>query len=211
VAPDEDDRDLYLLAVDGSAPEGLRTGEGRQEGGSFSPTGGSFVWSAALGDAELDIYSGDADAPVRLTDRPERDAAAQWSPDGSTILFRRVTDGFSQLWTMAPDGSGQVQLTTAPANHYDPRWSPDGRQIAFSTDIRGSMDVGVMAADGSDAVLLTDHPAEDEFPTWTSDGEMLAFQTSRWGGPTVWLMHADGSDPSALLTQQPSGYPMFAP
>ncbi len=212
VAPGSgDDRDLYLVPVDGSAPELLRGGEGRQEGGSFSPTDGSLVWSQALGDAELDVYGGTTDAPIQLTDRPEREASAQWSPDGSTILFRRVTDGHSQLWTMAPDGSDQVQLTTDPADHYDPRWSPDGSRIAFTSNTGGDMEVWVMAADGSDPVALTDHPADDEFPTWTSDGEMLAFQSSRWGGPTIWLMRADGSDASTLIGESPSGYPMFAP
>jgi hypothetical protein len=206
-----DDRDLYLLAVDGAAPELLRGGEGRQEGGSFSPVDDSFVWSAAFGDGELDVYGGTADAPIQLTGRPEREASAQWSPDGSTILFRRVTDGFSQLWTMAPDGSDQVQLTTDEADHYDPRWSPDGSRIAFTADAGGDMEVWVMASDGSDPTPLTDHPANDEFPTWTSDGKLLAFQSSRWGGPTIWLMRADGSDASSLIGESPSGYPMFSP
>jgi hypothetical protein len=206
-----DDRDLYLVSADGGAPELLRGGEGRQEGGSFSPTDGSLVWSQALGDGELDVYGGTTEAPVQLTDRPEREASAQWSPDGSTILFRRVTDGYSHLWTMAPDGSRQVRLTTAQADHYDPRWSPDGSRIAFTSNDGGDMEVWVMAADGSDPAPLTDHPADDEFPTWTSDGEMLAFQSSRWGGPTIWLMRADGSDASTLIGEAPSGYPMFAP
>lgn len=205
-----DDRDLYLLPVDGGAPELLRGGEGRQEGASFAADG-SLVWSQAFGDGELDVYAGTTDAPVRLTDRPEREASAQWSPDGSTILFRRVTDGFSQIWAMAADGSDQVQLTTDRADHYDPRWSPDGSRIAFTSDAGGDMEVWVMAADGSDPAPLTEHPADDEFPTWTGDGEMIAFQSSRWGGPTIWLMRADGSDASTLIGESPSGYPMFAP
>ena len=213
VAVADGDVDAWLFPIDGSAPTPLVTGPGKQDGATISPDGSMLAYISNDGLPEYDIFTRPlaGGASTQLTDFEGRDASPQWSPDGSRLLFRRATDGLSDIWVMNSDGTGQVRLTDNGAGNFDPRWSPDGSQILFTTNLLGNYDIGSMNADGSAQRLLTDHPADDEYPTWSEDGSYIVFQSSRYGGPTLWLMLADGSAASLLVAEQPAGYPMFAP
>ncbi len=84
-----------------------------------------------------------------------------WSPDGSTILFRthpgeglNGSSGYgANLYTIHPDGTGLRQLTDiATSEHVLPGSdSPDGRFIVFETSASamGAPDVFVMNVDGT--------------------------------------------------------------
>lgn len=210
---DGEESDVHMLSlVDGSTEAVLHT-PAREDGLVFSADMSKAAFIADADGADYDIYLQDlvADELTRLTDHPERDASPQFSPDGSRIVFRRVTDGVSDIWVMNADGSEQRQLTDNGADNYDPRWSPDGDRIAFTLDFGSNYDIGVMNADGSGQTLLTTHPADDEFPSWSSDGSVIAFQSTRHGGLTLWLMKADGTAASELTGLAPVGYPMFSP
>ena len=86
-----------------------------------------------------------------------------WSPDGSTILFRthpgEDLNGSSglgaNLYTIHPDGTGLRQLTHFPASDrvLPGSYSPDGRLIVFETTagaVGGAPDVFVMNSDGTE-------------------------------------------------------------
>lgn len=213
VAVADGDVDGWLFPIDGSAPTPLVTGPGKQDGVSISPDGRTLAYISDAGLPEYDIFTrGVAGGEsTRLTEHEGRDASPQWSPDGARILFRRATDGVSDIWVMNADGTEQARLTDNGAGNFDPRWSPDGGQVLFTSNLGGDYDIWIMDAAGSDQRLLTDHPADDEYPTWSEDGSYIVFQSSRYGGPTIWLMLADGSAASLLVSEQPAGYPMFAP
>jgi Tol biopolymer transport system component len=213
VTAGDEDVDAWLVPVDGRPATPLVTGAGKQDGATISPDGSTLAYISNDGLPEYDIFTRPTagGSATRLTDHEGRDASPQWSPDGTQLLFRRATDGVSDIWIMNADGSDQRRLTENGAGNFDPRWSPDGSRVLFTSNLGGDYDIWVMNADGTDQRLLTDHPADDEYPTWSSDGAYIAFQSSRYGGPTIWLMRADGSDASLLVAEQPTGYPMFAP
>jgi|GEM_PF-6033071 len=212
-AVSDGDVDSWLVPLGDSAPTVLATGPGKQDGANLSPDGRTLAYISNDGLPEYDIFSRPlaGGTATQLTDHAGRDASPQWSPDGSQLLFRRATDGVSDIWLMSADGTEQVRLTDNGGSNYDPRWSPDGDHVLFTSDLGGDTDIWMMNADGTEQRLLTDHPANDEYPTWNIDGSLIAFQSSRYGGPTIWLMRADGSDASLLIGAQPVGYPMFAP
>ncbi len=84
----------------------------------------------------------------KVTGAPGYDREADWSPDGSRIVFVRVTglgdeaeDSLcAYIWTINPDGSNPQQLTDCmPHDGYAsffPTWSPDGEWIAFTRSTR---------------------------------------------------------------------------
>lgn len=44
--------------------------------------------------------------PQQLTDGPQADLRANWTPDGTRIVFERVEGEQRRLWTIQPDGQG---------------------------------------------------------------------------------------------------------
>jgi dipeptidyl aminopeptidase/acylaminoacyl peptidase len=210
----DDDTDVFRAAADGSGVEPVIVGPGRQEGGDVSPDGESIAFIDNSGGGEYEIRVAPSDGSSlgeAITDHPERDATPRWSPDGSMILFRRVTDGVSEIWVMGADGSDPRRVVDTGGPTYDPRWTPDGAGILFTTEAGGSMDIWTAALDGSGARQLTTHPGAEEYPTFSRDGRFIAFMSDRMGVPTTWIMNADGSDASLLASISPAGYPAFAP
>ncbi|MDQ2691800.1 MAG: hypothetical protein M3Y68_07210 [Chloroflexota bacterium] len=129
--------------------------------------------------SEGDVYTMNADGSDRrrLTDHPDEDFDAVWSPDGTQIAFRSHRDGNEEVYVMNADGSAQTNLTQSRGADYSPAWSPDGSRIAFasSRDKGGGLDIWVMNADGSDPRRITDERGIQEYPGWSPDGQRLVF------------------------------------
>ncbi len=63
--------------------------------------------------------------PTRLTNNPELDLDAAWSPDGTKIAFMSGRDGPLEIYVMNAEGRGPVNLTTNPAgSDAGPSWRP---------------------------------------------------------------------------------------
>jgi Tol biopolymer transport system component len=146
-------------------------------------------------------------APVRAIGSTRSELNAQFSPDGSRIVFESMRSGTQELWVADQDGRNALQLTSWNGSlGGTPAWSPDGQSIAF--DLRnedGRGDVYVMAARGGAPVRLTDHPADDLVPSWSRDGQSIYFASTRTGTYQIWRMSARGGDP-VQVTQHGGTY-----
>lgn len=189
------------VAADGGDPE-MITGDWVVSQPDFSPDGDRLVVVKADGDYEsagpeataLWVIGTDgieATEPVELTSGDVLDEDPDWSPDGTTIAFVRITldtgdDGFDQhLMTLPAEGGEPRALVDAMVSREmldEPAWSPDGTRLAY---IRGVYDqatddtttaVWTMAADGSDAAELVALPYADDV-TWHPDGTSLLVAT----------------------------------
>jgi WD40-like Beta Propeller Repeat len=123
-----------------------------------------------------------------------------WSPDGSSILYRRdVHNRFGHgLWIVSADGASKSQVgpqaPNAIVDSYDePEWSPDGRWIAFTNRFR----IWLMSIDGAQIKRLTHGPASDHSPSFSPDGSRIAFVRSR--------SEPDGTGERALLSMDLDG------
>ena len=46
------------------------------------------------------------------------------------IAYTHLTDGFWQIWTMAPDGSNKKQVTDTPVDKRTPSWAENSEKIS---------------------------------------------------------------------------------
>jgi hypothetical protein len=130
-----------------------------------------------------------------LTKSLEGEAApADWSPDGTKIVFTRYVPGTgwpgtANIWVMNADGTGQHQVFGDGTTNGSPVWSPDGMKILFGASVWnefGQLDsvVRMMDADGTDMV----------------EG------ANQWGSwqPCTPTTGCDFTPPNTLLDQKPA-------
>lgn len=111
-----------------------------------------------------------------------------FSPDGTRIAYRKVTDtpGFSwdlttgrrnsEVFVANVDGSNEVNLSNNAGFDGWPVWSPDGTQIVFASNRAGPANVGqlyVVNADGAGLRQITSGPWGHVQPAWSSDGRRI--------------------------------------
>jgi Tol biopolymer transport system component len=139
----------------------------------------------------------------QVTDGPDADSDAAWSPDGRRVAFTRMVGLNIDIYVVDADGANLRRLTDHPGYDRGPTWSPDGSRIAFSSDRDGNYNLYIMDADGSNLTPLTDHPATDDSPDWSPDGCRIAFVSGRdhWPESHIYIVNVDGSN----LTQLTEG------
>jgi Tol biopolymer transport system component len=160
-------------------------------GSSGEQPAGHFVFSgdfATPNASRLFVIGADGKGLHKVTPGLARvgEGDADWSPDGSRIVFDRTYDCAASLgscfalWVVNADGSAEERLTPEEAQGVTdalaPTWSPDGRRIAYVllNDRSEASDVWVMDADGSAQRRLT-HVGDAEEPAWAPDGRGIAF------------------------------------
>jgi Tol biopolymer transport system component len=190
---------------------------------SWSPDGRSIALSGGPNSKEnpSDIYAVNADGTDmrKLVAMPGEEDIADWSPDGTQIVFDHTSsdDPTPQIYVAPVSGGAPTLLVD---NGSTPSWSPDGRWIAFSRDkgLVGATSIWVVHADGSDAHRV----ADGEWAVgWSPDGSHLAVFRSETtsldgtrdrryaivdiGTGEVQTLDVDALDTAELLFQWPAG------
>jgi dipeptidyl aminopeptidase/acylaminoacyl peptidase len=116
-------------------------------------------------------------------------ADPQISPDGSQVVFTRVTvndkqeDYETSLWTVPARGGEEPRRLTSGTRDSSPRWSPDGKHVAFARAIERDgkpqpAQIYLLTLDGGEARPITDLPRGANSPVWSPDGKRIAFASA---------------------------------
>ena len=114
------------------------------------------------------------------------DQTADWSPDGSLILYPDHSGSQRHLATVPASGGRFDLISTGRAVVGDGTWSPDGRSIAFKRlngplgildpTSNANYELWLMNSDGSGRHRLVTLPSLNaEAPEWSPDGTKIAF------------------------------------
>lgn len=145
---------------------------------AVQPRGSGIVFASTRdgGDWDLFVMDSDGSGLVQLTANAESDRNANWSPDGTRIVFESDRDGDDDIYVMNADGSGVVQLTDDPDQDIRPDFSPDGGRIAFTSNRDANPEIWLMNPDGSalQQVTFTDGLINTD-PSWSPDGSRIVF------------------------------------
>jgi Tol biopolymer transport system component len=180
--------------------------------GSGEPQGRiAFVSFRNGGKRDIYIVNADGSGLVNISNSADTDDYdADFSPDGSQIVFTSDREGSANLYLMKADGTDVRRLTREMGGDISAKWSPDGKRIAFSR----SGALMVMSADGSDAVRLFEPEPEKTaalcragsfFGDWSPDGQRLVYyaaSVSR-GIAQVCTIKPDGSDIQVVVSDPP--------
>ena len=187
---------------------------------SANNTNGRIAWGQFIPYTGFGIFSVEPNgSDLRQLTFPDPgafdDSHANWSPDGSRIIFERdyTDDQAWQIFRVNADGHGLIQLGDCTGDCLSdafPAYSPDGKKIAFIRFIgpvradnnATSGGVWIMNANGSNPMQITqlDLPTvtENYTPNWSPDGRRLVFTQANLvaeplGRQAVFVANVDGS------------------
>lgn len=162
-------RFIYTMLADGSDVVKVSTRRDSQRP-DWSPLGNQIVYEVG-GDIYLsDLTSG---TEVNLTNSPEKDEQARFSPDGSRIAWLRGEGDAAEVYVMNVDGSNASQVTRGgKVRGVD--WSVDGRLFSVWEHPEGTCINCVYTTDGKDLQEAGGKGAIQQFlPFWTDAGDRV--------------------------------------
>jgi len=98
---------------------------------------------------------------------------ASFSPDGSSILHRRIDGAKSQIFVMNADATNDHNISGENTLDGWPAWSNDGKHVVFSRRVNDRFQLFVMNRDGSGVRQLTDASGEFVNPRWSPSGTKI--------------------------------------
>ncbi len=175
-----------------------------------------ILYARGSGQGFEDVYvmNDDGTNIVRLTNQTDFDEYADWSPDGTKIVYTSVggnPGGAKQIWIMNTDGTNKHKIN----NEYgiQPAWSPDGTRIAFKC-FKGGANICLMNVDGTNLKQLTFETGPDTHdPDWSPDSNKIVYASKKDGDFEIYVMDADGSNKTQLTTNVgiDDNYPRWSP
>ena len=165
---------IFTMHPDGTGAARIpHTGGGDQPSWAPDSRRIAFTNTVATPGPALEIVDTSSGAVSPLTSGAS-DRYPAWSPDGTSIAFRRLdpTGQGREVWTIAPDGSGASNLSGvlgAPARSAS--WSPDSKGIVFVSyrDADHNQEIWLGSRDGSSpAQQLTFTTWSNEEPRWAN-------------------------------------------
>lgn len=163
--------DIWVMHVDGTHRHKLIHTCGNDWEASYSPNGGQILFTRVhcSYDASVAVMNGNGSDLHDLTTRPGDDEAgwADYSPDGSKIVYARDRGYRLGIWLMNSDGSDQHELTPpATSEAAFPAFSPNGHKVVFANGDRRRGGIYVMKSDGGDLHRVPRGFADGTRPTW---------------------------------------------
>ena len=163
-----------------------------------------FVMLSLVGsETQSDIFVMDNNGEniINLTQTPEVEMSASWSPDGGQIVFDRlVGEGEVAIFIMEADGQNPQRLTFEPGLNFTPSWSPDGNKIAFLSDRNGASRIYTMDTNGQNVQQIAHNQREiDGPPVWSPDGRGLAFMSQDNQGWGLYVTDPQGHNENLIV------------
>ena len=165
--------------------EGAESESWRTLGGALR---GRIVWSSnRSGNHELYLLALPGETTQQLTEHPNVDFGARFSPDGKAIVFMRsrrewVSFRETDAWDVMLLELDSGRESRLARRGYHPTWGPGGRSVVFA---RGNRVVELDLESGDertllDSEVLTEGRAMGD-PELHADGSKLAVSVGRYG------------------------------
>jgi len=187
--------EVFAMPVRGGKANRLTDSPAVEHGLSWSPDNKKLLFVSDRNGFE-DLYVLESDDPdtndltratkfktKALTNTPEAEFGASFTPDGNRIAFIRG----GKLWTLKPDGTDEKVLVDQQ-QVFDYDWSPDGKWIVYSkADGSFASELYLMPTDGSKPpVNITRYATMNADVSWGAN--KIAFLGQRRTGTAVHIL-----------------------
>ena len=190
-------RDLYMMDYDGENIRRLTHHKSLVLSPSCSKDGSKIVFNSdKVWDQDLYVINLYPRYKEKRISKPYKlDQSAEWSPDGSKIVFSLDGD----IAVVNSEGKGLRKLTRGRAIDVSPTWSADGSKIAFVSDRAGSPNIYVMSAAGKNVRRVTKGGYNTD-PSWSPNPKVnkIAYVKVEKAGVNIFSIRADGSGEQRL-------------
>lgn len=152
---------------------------------------------------------------------------ADWSPDGTALVFQGFEYGLHLVSVNVSTGTAGTPVLLRAGYWYNPSWSPDGTKIVANGSDDGSVDIIAVfdAATGATPLTFGAAPDRNLDPQWSPDGSRIAFSgpvtvtSSSRNGKTssttyqeIFLINSDGTEVTQLThLNSYSSFPTWSP
>ncbi|MBN2699694.1 MAG: S9 family peptidase [Bacteroidales bacterium] len=116
---------------------------GRLSDVQVSPSGDKILYGVTYysieqngSNRELFVMQTDGSGKVQLTETPQRESNAVWTPDGKKIVYLSPASGNTQAWMMNPDGTGKKQVSNIGGGINSLSISPAGDKVYYTKDVK---------------------------------------------------------------------------
>lgn len=223
VRADDDGRDIFILATDGTSDERLLQGRSQDAYPLWTPDGRGILFvsdrSGTPGLWLASVVAGKLQGPPQIVNKDIGTIRPQSiSRDGTLLYQLQAGDIDVYMARLSPDGTvmpGSIARAAGSflASNSDPVWSSDGRSMAYvsrrrSTGPRQNALVIRSLDTGEERELWPDVPGFVQ-PQWSPDGgSFLIWTADRLGAGGGWQI--DATTASTLKTFGPIRTPKWA-
>ena len=161
-----------------------------------------YLFDQEILGSDIFVMDNNGENIINLTQSPEMEMSASWSPDGGQIVFdREVGEDEIAIFIMEAAGQNPQRITFEPGRNFSPSWSPDGNKIAFLSDRNSTSGIYTMDTDGQNVQQIAhNQPKFDGPPVWSPDGRWLAFMSGDdQGGRGLYVTNPQGHNENLIV------------
>ncbi len=187
---------------------------------AWNPTGTMLAYATCGANSRLfviDLATGKSRAIAGPT-RNVSYSSPVFMPDGNTIVFGRLGENGTDLYTIGIAGGETPRRLTVGRGVENslPAPSPDGRRIVYVGNGTGHPELYIMDADGTNVDVLTNYEESDRNyrsdPDWSPDGRLIAYQERLPNGRfQLKTIKPNGYTPKTLTDLGQNEQPSWAP
>jgi serine/threonine-protein kinase len=165
---------------------------GRLSNPRYSPDGRRVLVDLISGErTDVWIYDIESGAAQRVTSEGTLNQRAEWTPDGTRVLFRSNRGGRkTTIWWQPADGSGTAQELVASKGKaiFEGVLTPDGRTVVYRTGTVGLADIWYRNLAGDTAAHgIATTPFTEWAPRVSPDGRWIAYVSDESGTYEVYV------------------------
>lgn len=186
---------------------------------AVSPDGNQLAFTTyRYGGWKIALANIDGSNVRRVTKDGEYAYDPHFSPDGKSLVYRRIVPSGGAYWRgqadvfrINLDGTGNRNISnTAKDGDRKAAYSPDGQWIifdSFKNNDGKALWIMKMKPDGSQLQRIKGDSQWMFAPSWSADGQWIAhLRTDTEDHVDVWVMRADGSEAKNLTKAKARGF-----